>query len=269
MVLFGVVRIHAPVFPIRGNRSTTPMRKAIAMTIKLFVLVVFGLMFSAAASAQDVLNLSGPFRCVQGCDAALVNAPASVSQRGWELRLVNEAGVPARAWIDRPGHIWVQSWNEGAVYSPDGMTIWFRRGTVWERDLGQWAVPVGPPPPPLSRARPVPGRRLAAIPVQPVPATARAFDGAWSVQIITQSGGCDPSYRFPVRIRNGNVVNEFGDAVSLQGRVASNGAIQVSVSAGGQQANGEGRLSPTAGSGTWRGQGSAGSCAGVWQAARR
>jgi hypothetical protein len=212
--------------------------------------------------------LSGQFRCVQGCDAGLVSQPAYVSQRGWELRLVNEAGVPARGWIDRPGHIWVQSWDEGAVYSADGMTIWFRRGTVWERDLGQWAVPVAPPPR-LSRAQPVPRRQRAAIPAQPVPATARAFDGAWSVQIITQQGPCDRTYRFPVRISNGNVVNEFGEAVSLQGRVAPNGAIQVSVSGGGQHADGGGRLSATTGGGTWRGQGSAGSCAGVWEAARR
>jgi len=244
------------------------MKIIMVMTIKSFALAALGFMFSTAASAQQVLDLSGQFRCVQGCDGGLVGQPVYVAQRGWELRLLNEAGVPARAWIDRPGHIWVQSWNEGAVYSADGMTIWFRRGTVWERDLGQWAAPVAPPPV-ASLARPVPARRHAVVPVQPVPATARAFDGTWSVQIITERGGCDRTYRFPVRIRNGSVVNEFGDAVSLQGRVAPNGAIQVSVAAGGQQANGEGRLSPTTGSGTWQGQGSAGSCAGVWQAARR
>ena len=139
MLLVERMHIHAPAFTIAGNRSATPVRKVIAMKVKLFVLVALGFMFSAAVSAQDVLNLSGQFRCVQGCDAALVSQPAYVSQRGWELRLVNEAGVPARAWIDRPGHIWVQSWDEGAVYSADGMTIWFRRGTVWQRDLGQWA----------------------------------------------------------------------------------------------------------------------------------
>jgi hypothetical protein len=32
-----------------------------------------------------------------------------------------------------PGHIWAQYWNEGAVYSPDGMTIQFDRGSVWQR----------------------------------------------------------------------------------------------------------------------------------------
>jgi len=60
-------------------------------------------------------------------------ALAYVTQTGWELNLVNEAGIPSRAWIDYPGHIWVQNWNEGAIYSPDGMIIQFNHGTVWQR----------------------------------------------------------------------------------------------------------------------------------------
>ena len=59
--------------------------------------------------------------------------PAYVTQNGWEINLVNEAGQPSRAWIDWPGHIWAQYWNEGAVYSPDGMTVQFDHGTVWRR----------------------------------------------------------------------------------------------------------------------------------------
>ena len=49
------------------------------------------------------------------------------------LDLVNEAGVAAKAWIDRPGHIWAERWREGATYSPDGTTIQFERGAVWLR----------------------------------------------------------------------------------------------------------------------------------------
>ncbi len=56
---------------------------------------------------------------------------ARVIQTGWELSLTNEAGQPSRAWIDGPGHIWAESWNEGAVYSPDGFTIQFNGGRVW------------------------------------------------------------------------------------------------------------------------------------------
>jgi len=237
------------------------------MKMRFFVLVALVSLLSTAASAQ-VLDLSGQFRCVQGCEPGLVGQLAYVAQNGWNMRLVNEAGAPARAWIDHPGHIWVQSWDEGAVYSPDGMTIQFERGTVWQRDIGQWGPAVSSPAAPAVRAPIVSGNRRAA-PVQPTPATVRAFDGTWSVEIITERGSCDRAYRYAMRISNGNVVNEYGESVSLQGRVAANGDVRVNVSAGGQQAAGVGRLSRTMGSGTWRGQGSAGYCAGVWQAARR
>jgi len=82
----------------------------------------------------QVLNVSGQFQCIQGC-AGGVPGLAFVTQNGWQLNLVNELGQPTRAWIDWPGHIWAQSWNEGAVYSPDGMTIQFDNGTVWQRSL--------------------------------------------------------------------------------------------------------------------------------------
>jgi hypothetical protein len=84
-----------------------------------------------AASAQDV-NLTGRYRCVQGC-VAQEGDFALATQHGWDLDLVNEAGVSAKAWIDRPGHIWSERWREGARYSPDGMTIQFEGGAVWQR----------------------------------------------------------------------------------------------------------------------------------------
>jgi hypothetical protein len=84
--------------------------------------------------ASQVLNVSGQFRCVSGCIDGL-GAPTLVTQNGWDLNVVNGIGQSSRAWIDRPGHIWVQSWNEGAIYSPDGMTIQFDNGVVWRRDV--------------------------------------------------------------------------------------------------------------------------------------
>ena len=78
-------------------------------------------------------GLSGQFQCIAGC--AGVGGPAFVTQNGWDLNIVNEIGQPSRAWIDWPGHIWVQSWNEGAVYSADGMTIQFDNGTVWAKNV--------------------------------------------------------------------------------------------------------------------------------------
>jgi hypothetical protein len=93
------------------------------------------------------------------------------------------------------------------------------------------------------------------------------YDGSWSVVIITERGACERASRFGIEISNGHV---FGDgSANLQGRVAQNGAVRVSVSAGDQRATGSGRLSRDRGSGVWQGRGSVGNCAGSWVAERR
>lgn len=97
-------------------------------------------------------------------------------------------------------------------------------------------------------------------------ADAASFDGPWSVLVITKSGGCDQSYRYGMMIRGSSVSYLGGGAVSVSGRVAPNGHVNVNVSAAGQSAAGVGRLSGGRGSGTWRGQGASGTCAGVWSA---
>jgi len=96
------------------------------------------------------------------------------------------------------------------------------------------------------------------------PVTPAAFDGNWSVAINTRSGTCEPNYRFGVQIINGKVVHEGRAA----GRVSANGSVQVTISSGDQRASGQGRLSRNYGTGVWRGYGSAGTCAGTWQAGR-
>ena len=96
---------------------------------------------AAPVVASGVGGLSGQFQCIAGCAGGFVG-PAFVTQNGWDLNLVNEIGQPSRAWIDWPGHIWVQSWNEGAVYSADGMTIQFDNGTVWARNVILMVPPV-------------------------------------------------------------------------------------------------------------------------------
>ena len=109
-----------------------------------YVLAALSAFAGTSASAQ--VNLSGQFVCVQGCMSAAPGQLAFVTQNGWELNLVNEAGAASRAWIDWPGHMWVDVWNEGAIYSPDGNTIQFDRGAVWQRY-------VPPPPPPVHHVR--------------------------------------------------------------------------------------------------------------------
>ena len=102
------------------------------MRLELLAVALLGALVATPASAQGV-DLSGAYRCIQGCVGP---GPAFVTQNGWDLNLTNEAGQPSRAWIDYPGHIWAQYWNEGAVYAPDGMTIQFDRGSVWQRVIG-------------------------------------------------------------------------------------------------------------------------------------
>jgi len=98
---------------------------------------------------------------------------------------------------------------------------------------------------------------------------APTFDGNWSVLIVTDRGQCDSAYRYGLVIRNGQVIYEGDASVNVAGRVSGNGAVNVRVSAGSQSANGTGRLSSAQGGGTWRGNGSSGTCSGTWSAERR
>jgi hypothetical protein len=108
--------------------------RGLHMTLKAIGMATLIGLTATSASAQAVgtqswaPNLSGLYRCVHNCaGAGLVR----ITARGWELLVSNELGQTSRAWIDRPGHIWIPALNEGAVYSPDGFTIQFGRGTVW------------------------------------------------------------------------------------------------------------------------------------------
>jgi hypothetical protein len=98
------------------------------------------------ASAQGV-NLTGRWRCVDRCTAG-PNQYAFITQNGWELNVVNDAGEASRGWVNYPGRIWVLQANQGAIYSPDGMNIQFDRGPVWQR-----APELPPPPPPRKRRK--------------------------------------------------------------------------------------------------------------------
>ena len=94
-----------------------------------------------------------------------------------------------------------------------------------------------------------------------------SYDGVWSVVIMTKTGICDPSYRYPIRITNGNVGNVGNASVNITGKVGKNGTLIVNVSAGDKTATGTGRLAGKTGSGSW--SGGNGACAGVWEAERR
>jgi hypothetical protein len=95
-----------------------------------------------------------------------------------------------------------------------------------------------------------------------------AYDGGWTVAIMTQAGSCSSGLQFGVQIVNGQVVSAAGGAASVSGQVGPGGAVRVTVQGGGQWASGSGQLSAVAGSGVWRGQGNAGACSGTWTAQR-
>ncbi len=102
----------------------------------------------------------------------------------------------------------------------------------------------------------------------PAPRRANAYDGLWSVAILTLQGDCDRSYRYPVRIVGNRVVQADADAsYQLYGAVSRTGAIRVIVVRGGQWADGRGRLTDSHGAGRWTT--STGQCAGQWTAMRR
>jgi len=98
---------------------------------------------ATGASAQSA-NLTGKYNCIRMCVGGY---QPYITQNGTELNMVNEAGLPSRAWpdvFDPMTRIWVDASNQSAVYSPDGVLIQFDNGRVWQRDLG---------PPPRRRHR--------------------------------------------------------------------------------------------------------------------
>jgi hypothetical protein len=129
----------APSRKIQDRLATTddrPLYNTVAAPINQLAVTTPFVQVQAAAVPVVAIEpgLSGQFQCIQGC-AGGGAGPAFVTQNGWDLNIVNEIGQPSRAWIDYPGHIWVQNWNEGAVYSPDQMTIQFDNGTVWSKNV--------------------------------------------------------------------------------------------------------------------------------------
>ena len=105
-----------------------------------------------------------------------------------------------------------------------------------------------------------------AVPMlRPAEAAPPSYDGLWSVVIVTQQGICEPSYRAPIRIRKGHLINAGSSQFTITGHVGKNGAVVVQVTQGPNSATGTGRLNSTRGGGSWSG----GPCAGTWQAEKR
>ncbi len=97
----------------------------------------------------------------------------------------------------------------------------------------------------------------------------QAFDGRWSVEVITQRGDCDRAYRYAVAVENGRVRYAGPEDFAVSGTVSANGAVRGVISRGNDRANVSGRLSGNHGSGTWTAAGGSRNCSGVWSADKR
>ena len=117
------------------------------MKLISLIIGIASLLITTSASAQSV-NLTGTYQCMQNCRGVGL---AYITQNGTQLNVLTEAGVPSRAWPDwyfPANRIWIDIYNIGAVYTPDGMNIQFDNGTIWQR-----YVPPPPLPPPVRKYR--------------------------------------------------------------------------------------------------------------------
>ena len=97
----------------------------------------------------------------------------------------------------------------------------------------------------------------------------QAYNGRWSVEVVTERGDCDRAYRYPVMVENGRI-RYAGDAggFNFTGQIAPNGAVRVSITSGQGRADGNGKIAGSSGGGTWKISGSR-SCTGHWTAEKR
>lgn len=97
-------------------------------------------------------------------------------------------------------------------------------------------------------------------------AVPHAYDGNWSIEVITAAGPCDRAYRYGVKIENGEA-RYPGSDFTITGRVAGNGVVKATISRGSDSAAVVGRLGRDgSGNGTWKANGG---CSGNWNAERR
>src|SRR5258708_16902617 len=126
--------MHDPQIPGSASSLSHPCG-VISMKLAPFALAAAAVLNATGASAQTI-NLSGAYRCIEGCRA---DNPAFVTQNGYELNLVNEAGASSRAWPDAfapASRIWPDNWNMSPVYSPAAMAIHFANETIYPPAFG-------------------------------------------------------------------------------------------------------------------------------------
>jgi hypothetical protein len=94
------------------------------------------------------------------------------------------------------------------------------------------------------------------------------FDGAWSVVIVTKSGPCVAQTHVVGQVIDGILHYAALSPSNFFGRVAPSGAVTVTASLGEGSGVASGRLSGSAGSGSWHLHNQSTACSGVWSAQR-
>jgi hypothetical protein len=114
---------------------------------------------------------------------------------------------------------------------------------------------------------------FAALPLTLGAASAVAatpYDGAWRVEVVTESGTCDRVHGYNLRVVNGRIEYDRRDSAlefTASGNVDRRGRVAATIVRGADRVNARGQLSGNDGTGSWtlpsRG------CSGRWQAIRR
>jgi hypothetical protein len=102
----------------------------------------------------------------------------------------------------------------------------------------------------------------ATLAAAPASADSNAYDGLWTVTVVTKTGSCEPTTSSTLTVTDGKV-SAGGAAVS--GKVGRAGLVRVSIN--GAYANGQ--LNGKTGSGKWNGASAGVPCSGRWEASRQ
>jgi hypothetical protein len=87
------------------------------------------------------------------------------------------------------------------------------------------------------------------------------YDGLWNVTILTRTGNCEPSARYPLTVTEGKVLG----AADVSGSIGREGNVKVAIH--GAYANGQ--LNGNGGSGRWNAASGGIACSGRWEALRQ
>src|SRR5262245_5274143 len=115
----GILLSASAALPAASATLTRSGRRGTMWLVSGMIAALAALVATGASAQVQGVDLNGQYRCVAQC----LGPPGSfafITQNGWELNVINDAGEPSRGWVDYPGRIWIQQADQGAIYSPDG-----------------------------------------------------------------------------------------------------------------------------------------------------